>query len=62
MSKKIQSNQLKNKYFILHVYIDCLINYVDQSDIIFKIFKLRKKDSINSLLIIKNADIDEEID
>ena len=62
MSKKVQSSQSKNKHFISHVYTDYLVNYVDQSDTIFKIFKFRKKDSTDFLLTVRNADIDEEID
>ena len=63
MSKKVQSNQLKDKHLISCVYTDCLVNYVDQSDTIFKVFKLEKqKDSTDSLLIVRNADIDEETD
>ena len=62
MFKKVQSSQSKDKHLTLHVYADCLVDYVDQSDTIFKVFKLRKKDSTNSLLIVRNADIDEETD
>ena len=62
MFKKIQSSQSKNKHLISHVYADCLVDYVDQSDTIFKVFKLRKKNSTDSLLTVRNADIDEEID
>ena len=62
MSKKVWSSQSKDKYLISQIYIDCLVNYVDQSDTIFKVFKLEKKDSIDSLITVRNADIDEEID
>ena len=62
MSKEIWSSQSKNKHLISQVYADHLIDYINQSDTIFKVFKLRKqKNSINSLLTVKNADIDEEI-
>ena len=62
MSKKVQSSQSKDKHLISHVYAGCLVNYVGQSDTIFKVFKLEKKDSTDSLIIIRNADIDKETD
>ena len=62
MSKKVQSNQSKDKHLISQVYADCLVNYIDQSDTIFKVFKLEKKDLTSSLIIIRNADIDKKID
>ena len=61
MSKEIQSSQSKNKHLISQVYTNYLVNYVDQSNTIFKVFKLEKK-SNDSLLIIRNADINEETD
>ena len=62
MFKKVQSNQSKNKHLISCVYTDCLVDYVDQSDTIFKVFKLEKKDSTDSLITVRNADINEETD
>ena len=62
MSKKVQSSQSKDKHLISQVYADHLVDYISQSDTIFKVFKLRKKDSIDSLTTVRNADIDEETD
>ena len=62
MSKKIQSSQSKDKHLTSQVYTDHLIDYVSQSDTIFKVFKLEKKDSIDSLATVRNADINEKTD
>ena len=62
MSKKVQSSQSKNKHLISCVYADCLVDYVDQSDTIFKVFKFEKKDSTDFLTIVKNININEKTD
>ena len=62
MSKEVQSSQSKDKHLISQVYTDCLVDYIDQSDTIFKVFKLEKKDSIDSLTTVRNADINEKTD
>ena len=62
VSKKIQSNQSKDKHLISQVYTNHLVNYVSQSDTIFKVFKLEKKDSTDSLIIVRDADINEKTD
>ena len=62
MSKKVQSSQSKDKHLISCVYAGCLVDYIDQSDTIYKVFKLGKKDSIDSLAIVRNADVDESTD
>jgi len=62
VSKKVQSSQSKDKHLISQVYADCLVDYISQSDTIFKVFKLEKKDSTDSLIIVRNADIDEKTD
>ena len=59
--KKVWSNQSRNKHLISQVYTDHLINYVSQSDTIFKVFKFRKKNSTDSLIIVRNADINKKI-
>ena len=62
MFKKVQSSQSKNKHFISQVYADYLIDYVNQSDTIFKVFKLEKKDLTDSLIIVRNTDINKRTD
>ena len=62
MFKKVQSSQSKDKHLTSQVYAGCLVDYINQSDTIFKVFKLEKKDSTDSLLTVRNADIDEETD
>ena len=62
MFKKVQFSQSKNKHLISQVYTDHLIDYINQSDTIFKVFKLEKKDLTDSLITVRNANIDEKTD
>jgi len=60
--KKVCSSLSKNKHLFMQSYVSCLINYNDEFNKNFKVFKHEKNRSTDFLTIIRDADIDENTD